>query len=371
MDAEKQSIIILNLIPEIGPKRFSNLVNRFGRAEEVLKATEYDLSCVEEIGEKLAKKISSAKNSIDADKEIELAGKLGVNIITCFDPQYPKSLKNLPDSPFVLYIKGEVKDDDLLSVAIVGTRLATNYGKSVAMKFSKDFADCGVTTVSGLARGIDTEVHKATIDAGGRTIAVLGNGLNRHYPPENKKLEEKIVKNGALVSEFPLETSPDKCNFPRRNRIISGLSLATLVVEADIKSGALITAKFCLEQGKDVFAVPGPIFSKYSNGTNYLIKSGAVPALSVQEIIEAIAPLAQWLKNKETSKIEAKVPGLELDGIDRQVMAVLDNNSDGVSIDSLLSKIKVSIGELSKALINLELKGFLRSLPGKVFIKNR
>ena len=370
MDAEKQAIITLNLIPEIGPKRFSNLVGRFATAEEVLKAQESELVCVEEINEKLAKKISSAKNNIDVNKEIELARKLGINIITCFDPQYPKSLKSLPDSPFVLYVKGEIKEEDLLSVAIVGTRLATNYGKSVAIKFSKDFADCGVTTVSGLARGIDTEVHKATIDAGGRTIAVLGNGLNRHYPPENKKLEEIIAKNGALVSEFPLDTSPDKGNFPRRNRIISGISLATLVVEADIKSGALITAKFCLEQGKDVFAVPGPIFSKYSNGTNYLIKSGAAPALNVKEIIEAIAPLAEWLKNKESSKIEVKGSGLGLDGIDKRVMDVLDNNVDGVSIDYLLDKVSVSMGELSKALINLELKGFLRTLPGKVFIKN-
>jgi len=205
MDTEKKSIITLNLIPEMGPRRFNNLIERFGSAVEVLKASEDELAQSEDINGSLAKKIATAKDTVDVDKEIELADKLGINIFTCFDDGYPKNLKVLYDYPILIYIKGEIKNTDLLSVGIVGTRLPTNYGKSVALKFARDFALCDVTTVSGLARGIDTQVHKATIDAGGRTIAVLGNGLNRHYPPENRKLEESLVKHGALVSEFPLE----------------------------------------------------------------------------------------------------------------------------------------------------------------------
>lgn len=370
MDIEKKSVITLNLIPEIGPRRFTNLIGRFGSAAEILNTSEEDLSLAEDVNGSLAKKIASAKDRIDVDKEIELAARSGINILTCFDEGYPKNLKVLYDYPIVVYIKGEIKNTDILSVGIVGTRQPTNYGKSVALKFAKDFAECDVTTISGLARGIDTMVHQATIEAGGRTIAVLGNGLNQHYPPENRKLEESVVKHGALVSEFPLEAFPDRQNFPRRNRIISGLSLATVVIEADIKSGALITARCCLEQGKDVFAVPGSIFSKYSQGTHHLIKSGAQLIENAEEVMGSIEPLAVWLKEKNSQSALQKKEEVELDPKGKKVMDILDTNPEGVSIDYFLENLDMPFGELSATLVNLELKGVLRSLPGKIYIKN-
>ncbi|MCB4791749.1 MAG: DNA-processing protein DprA [Elusimicrobia bacterium] len=370
MDIEKKAVITLVLLPEIGPVRFQNLINRFGSAVQVLNSSWEELNLVEDINENLSKKIARAKNEVDTDKEIELAAKLGINIVTCFEYEYPKALRNLYNYPAVVYIKGEIKDIDILSVGIVGTRHPTNYGRNAALQFAKDFAKYEVTTISGLARGIDTEVHSSTINAGGRTLAVLGNGLNRHYPPENRKLEEKIVKQGALISEFPLDIEPDRQNFPRRNRIISGLSLATLVVEADIKSGALITARYSVEQGKDVFAVPGPIFSKYSRGTHHLIKSGAQLVEGAKEVLESIEPLAVWLKEKESTSIIREKEDIELDQKGRKVMDILDNNIEGVSIDYFLENLDIPFGELSSTLVNLELKGILRSLPGKIYVKN-
>jgi DNA processing protein len=367
MDREKTSAVLLNMIPEIGPKRFMALVNRFGSPAKVLEADISELRSVEQITEKVAEKIFNGRRSVDVEKEIELAEKLGVDIVLYNEKTYPLSLLELDCCPPVLYIKGTVTDKDLFSVGVVGTRRPTNYGRVVAEKFAKDLTSSGVTVVSGLARGIDTEAHTAALAAGGPTIAVVGCGLNRHYPPENRKLEEKIAGNGAVISEFPLNQEPDRQNFPRRNRLIAGISLGTLVVEADMKSGALITARYCVEQGKDVFAVPGQIFSEYSKGANYLIKSGAHLVEDARDIVEILQPVAQWAGKIKRMPAAEKPLSVEDMG-NKDVFEFIRKHSDGVSIDVIAEGMNRPVSDVAVALFDLEVKGYIRSLPGKMYI---
>lgn len=371
ISSERRSVIALNLINEIGPVRLGRLVNYFGSAEIALNATKNELVLVEGVSPGIAEKIIMTAQSGVVGKEMDLAEKSGASVITFLDDEYPERLKNLPDSPAVLYVCGTIMPRDVFSVAVVGTRRPTNYGRSVASKFSGDFALSGVCTVSGLARGIDTEVHKSTLASGGRTIAVVGSGLNCHYPPENRKLEEKISNAGAVISEFPMNFPPDKSNFPRRNRLISGLALATVVVEADIKSGALITARFALEQGKEVFAVPGPIFSKYSNGPHSLLKMGAHPAESAHDVIGEIKPLADLFRERKKPSCGTPADIKPVDGDEKKIIDMLESRFDGASIDYLSANLRIPAGALSSRLVELELKGLVRSLPGKVFVRNR
>lgn len=362
---EELSIITLHLVPDIGPQRFKKLMQHFGSAEAALNASNKEIAAIENIPFELAQRIADAKKNIDTEKEIALAKKIGAEIITCIDKKYPDSLKNISDPPILLYVLGEIKSKDDLSAAVVGTRHPTSYGKNVAEQFCYELAKNGITSISGLARGIDTIAHNVSIAAGGRTIAVLGNGLNRSYPPENRKLQEKIALHGAVVSEFPMDLHPDKINFPRRNRIISGLAYLTVVIEADIKSGALITARYSAEQGKDVFAVPGSIFSRYSNGCHSLIKSGARLAQSIDDIIDEIKPS---VKNK-TEKLPVAQEFDFLSQIEKQIISLLEEKPQGLTIDNIGLIIKCSNGELASSLLELEMKGMIRSLPGKVYSK--
>lgn len=370
-DQERLSIIGLHLVPEIGPHRFKNLVDRFGSAFLAISAGSSDIASVEDIPRKTALAITAAKLLEDAGREIERAEKAGVEIITCIDENYPEPFKNITGGPVVIYVKGKITPADSLSVAIVGTRRPTSYGKAAAEKFARELAMSGVTTVSGLARGIDSEAHEASIAAGGRTIAVLGNGLNRHYPPENRKLEDKIAGCGALITEFAMDVAPDRCNFPRRNRLISAFALATLVVEADEKSGALITAKFCAEQGKDVFAVPGPIFSKYSKGPHMLLRQGAHLAESANDVLEEIRPLADVFGTAKPRTQEPADYTMDLEGVENKIMKLLENNFNGISADKLSSALDLSPAEIFPSLTTLEIKGYIRCLPGKSYVRNR
>ncbi|MHB9155315.1 MAG: DNA-processing protein DprA [Endomicrobiales bacterium] len=371
LSPEQRALLTLHLVPEVGPKRCMSLLRHFGSAREALGAPVSELSCVEDISQNLAAKIACARERGEAEREMALAEKLGVRILTCQDPEYPETVRMLPDYPAVLYVRGTLTPADTLSVALVGTRRPTAYGRNVASRFARELAGLGVTTVSGLARGIDTEVHDASLSAGGRTLAVLGNGLNRHYPPENRKLEEKLMRSGALVSEFPLDFPPDRANFPRRNRIIAALALATVVVEADIKSGALITSSFALEQGKDVFAVPGPIFSPVSRGTHHLLKSGAGCAESADDIVEAIRPLAEWVRRKRALP-PPPAEELPLAGSgEEKILSLLEEHCEGVTVDQLVGRLRLPLSELSTALLELEMKGLVRALPGKLYVKNR
>jgi DNA processing protein len=282
-------LLALNRIPGLGSKRLEALLNAFGSGERVWQASPRELMKVPSIGKNLAYAVAKARSSIDPDDEMKMIKSMGISLLSLKDEGYPINLKNIYDPPILLYIKGQLETRDLASIAVVGSRKASSYGRRVARRLSTQLVENSVTVVSGLARGIDTEAHRGALEGGGRTIAVMGSGLDVIYPPENERLFEAITRSGAVVSEFPPGTPPEARNFPARNRIISGLSFGTVVVEAREGSGSLITANFALEQGREVFAVPGDIYRWGSRGTNGLIKDGAKLVESVQDILEEIS----------------------------------------------------------------------------------
>lgn len=357
----KSAYLLLNLLPDIGSLRIRNLVEHFGRVEDIFSAQINDLCQVKDIGEKLAKRILSVPKEIDLDKELKLIEKYQVKLIFWGDENYPTGLKTLPDPPMVIYLCGELKEEDIFAISIVGTRRATNYGKMVTERLAKGLAEAKITVISGLARGIDTVAHQSALSAGGRTLAVLGNGLAVHYPPENRKLEEKIINSGALLSEFPMTYPPERANFPRRNRLIAGLSFGVIVIEAGIQSGALITARLALEQGREVFAVPGSIFSPYSRGTHLLIKEGAKLVEETADIIEEIQPLRERWHPTVAREIDRE----KLSPEEKEMYEIFP--FEPVSIDFLLEHSGLRLGKISQLLISLEMKGLVKPLAGKMY----
>lgn len=284
MRDKKEFYVWLSTINGIGYKNFIKLVDYFGSAEEVYRASKNELSNFLGQGKVYNNIIEAQKQ--DPYEYMDRLKKLNVKVLTLDCEEYPDELKNIFDPPPVLYVRGNINSKDKLAIAMVGSRNATSYGKHMAEKISYELAKRGITIVSGMARGIDSFSHIGAIKARGRTIAVLGCGINIPYPKENEKLMYEIIENGAVISEFPLDCAPLSGNFPARNRIISGLSLGVLVVEAGVKSGSLITAKFALEQGREIFAIPGNATSAYSKGTNELIKQGAKLVNNVNDILE-------------------------------------------------------------------------------------
>ncbi|MDD4894931.1 MAG: DNA-processing protein DprA [Candidatus Omnitrophica bacterium] len=351
-----KALIGLNMFCGIGSTRLNQLLRYFGKPENILNAPVNELAQIPGIGLKIAEKISSLKEK-DIDEEFDLAEKHKLKIITIGDEDYPDSLKQIPDPPIVLYVKGALKSQDKSGIAIVGSRRASLYGLSCAEKFAYDLSGRGITIVSGLARGIDTLAHQGALKSGGRTIAVIGSGFNYLYPAENKKLAEEISCNGAVISEFPINAKPLAQNFPRRNRLISGLSLGVLVVEAAKNSGALITADCALEQGRDVFALPGKIDSPNSLGTNELIKQGAKLVSSAEDILE------------EFDIAAAAIPasGPSLSGSESQVYGLI--SSQPLLMDEIVEKTGIGITEISGLLLKLQMHKLVRQLPGKQFIK--
>ncbi|MCM8789491.1 MAG: DNA-processing protein DprA [Candidatus Omnitrophica bacterium] len=282
-----EAYVALNLIGDIGTVRFNRLKNYFGKPENIFNTPYEKLVDILGITDTLARRLASFKQE-ELKKELALAKRLSLKIITLEDSDYPENLKNIPGAPIVLYVKGSFIIQDNFGFSIVGSRRASLYGLNAAEKFASELSQKGFTIISGMARGIDTYAHKGALKAGGRTVAVMGSGFNHIYPQENIDLAEEISKNGAVISEFPINAEPLPQNFPRRNRIISGLSLGVIVVEAARNSGALITADFALEQGRDVFALPGKIDSNLSFGTNGLIKQGAKLVSCVDDILEEL-----------------------------------------------------------------------------------
>lgn len=372
-----EATILLNMIPEIGPIRFKHLQEHFQDVSKVFEAPLSELKRVDEISETLAKTILSYDKT-KLEKETQAASEQGIKILTNHDPLYPDLLKSIPDPPAVIYARGDSTLLSLPSVALVGTRRPTLYGERVTAQLSSELANAGMVIVSGLARGIDTLAHRGTLKAGGKTIAVLGSGIAKLYPPENKKLAEAISENGLLISEFPLQFPPEPGNFPRRNRIIAGLSLGTVVIEADEKSGALITAGLAAEQGKDLFAVPGPIYSAKSRGPHRLIRQGAKLVEKANDILEELEPMRQRLfpkftvartKSMESHSQKHSVAVLPpLSTQEEQLLSFID--FEPVHIDTLSSRTRFSSGELSQALLQLEMKGIVRALAGKMYVKN-
>ena len=314
-----------------------------------------------------AQRLAAQAASADPEKELEAARKSGISVLTVLDPVYPELLKKIYDPPLVLYVRGELKPAP--AAAIVGTRKATAYGLRVAARLAAELAGAGVAVASGLARGIDTSAHKAAVESGGATWAALGSGLNCIYPDENKRLAETIVgSGGALVSEFPLDKGPLPPNFPRRNRIISGLSLAVVVVEGGFESGALITARFALDQGREVLAVPGPIDSPASRGPNYLIKNGAYPAECGADIIscfpdEALPGVKRGSIPESVYAPPAALKGLSPDALESY--SAISGESGGLSADEVTIKLDWPVQRAAAALFELEASSLVISRGGR------
>ena len=299
------------------------------------------------------------------ERELKIASDEGVSIITLLDEEYPYNLKKIFDPPLVLYVKGALKREDAFSIAVVGSRRATFYGLSNASRFAGELIQHGFTVVSGMARGIDTYAHLGAIKARGRTIAFMGSGFNNIYPQENKKLSVDIAANGAVITEFPMDTPPLKQNFPRRNRLISGMSLGVVVVEAGRNSGALITADMALEQGKDVFCLPGQIDSAASFGTNELIQQGAKLVCSIEDILEEV-PVPVQRPAAASPRLKIQLAPSRQDE-----MMLYDIISDqGVSFDELLEDTGMSLPGLAHLLLKLELGRFIRREPGNRYLRN-
>ncbi len=364
--------IALKSISGIGNVNFQALLDQCGSVSAVFDASVSELKSVEGISKETASAITDFKSWEKVKEELELLQKFNVNIITCQDELYPQKLLNIYDLPPYIYVMGNLKKDDV-NIAIVGSRAASTYGKYTTEKISRELALKGLTVVSGMARGIDSAAHRGAITAHGRTVAVLGSGLDVIYPPENKKLFADIIQNGAVISEFPLGTPPRSSNFPARNRIISGMSYGVVIVEAGEKSGSLITARLASEQGREVFAVPGSIDSTGSRGTNKLIKQGAKLIENIDDILEEILPqmenvpvLRQGSSDAETRKTCDKRRE-SINDIEQKIMDALSNKR--VHIDDLIASTSMSSGDMLSTLTIMELKGMIQQHPGKVFSK--
>jgi DNA processing protein len=350
----------LSRIPGVGRATFRKLVQHFGTPERVLSASRHELKNVDGLSEKLISGITTFSWKGPAEEELARARRADVAIITADDPAYPANLKSTPDPPLYLYVRGTLPPEDN-AVAMVGTRTPTHYGQRLAQKIAYELAGAGLTVVSGMARGIDTQAHRGALEAGGRTIAVLACGIDRAYPPENRGLMEGIVRSGAVVTENPFGTKPESGYFPARNRIISGLSLGTLIIEAAHDSGSLITAEYTLEQRRRLFAVPGNVGSPTSHGPNALIKQGAVLVENADDILAALS-----LQKGTTTQAQSR-PAPELSEEEKTVCDRI--TGDPKHIDLILADCNYAPGRLSGILINLELKGLIRQLPGKLFIR--
>ncbi len=357
--------LALKSVPGIGNHLFKRLTDRFKSPELVFKASSEELFGVKGISHRLVSVIQNYKIPEKVKEEIDLTQKNGFKIITLSDPDYPPLLLHIPDPPPFLYLYGNL-NHSAKNIAVVGSRGATRYGISAAIRLCKDLASSGITVVSGMARGIDTAAHEGALMGNGKTIAVLGSGLCRVYPSENLKLFHKIAENGAVISEFNLMAEPAPYHFPIRNRIISGMSMGTVVVEAGKRSGALITANLATDQGRDVFAVPGNIHSFKSIGPHNLIKDGAKLVMNVQDILEELPDIIKTHivnQNISQDKILEKLPPLTSD----EAIVFKALGPYPIHIDDLIRKISMEPGKLSSILLQLELKGVVYQAPGKLF----
>jgi len=357
MREESLLLVALNMIPDLGSIKIQRLAEKFKNISEFMKADAGEFLEVPGIGEKISEKIIMYRSKIKPYRELEKANKLNVKIVTLYDDAYPEYLKQIYDPPPVLYIKGNERVLKDKAIAIVGSRKASTYGKRVAINFARELASMNINIISGMARGIDSFAHKGAIEAGGPTTAVFGCGIDIVYPPENEDLMNQIVKYGCVVSSFPLETAPLLANFPARNRIISGLTLGTLVVEAAEKSGSLITADFSLEQGREVFAIPGNIFSPYSRGTHKLIKQGAKLVESVDDILEELG-----LEKQDKIIKGEKINLQNLTDTEKLIYELIDHHP--IHMEELIKNSQINPSNISAILTRLELMGLILALPG-------
>ena len=390
---ETISLIHLNLIQGVGLKTVQVLRDVFGSAERALQAMPDELRKIDGLSPAICDLLIRKPVLYPIERELELIDEYGCQVLTLYDAAYPSRLKEIDTPPLVLYIRGELIPDDSLSISLVGSRDAKDYGRKVSYQLSYQLAQRGLTVVSGFAKGIDTAAHRGALEAGGRTIAVMGNGLSVIYPAANRNLIEKIEASGALISEFPIAVTPKPRNFPRRNRIISGLTLGTVVVEASNRSGALITARLATEQGREVFAVPGEIFSELSTGTHKLINDGAKLVSTVDDLLSELpqhalsqvqlpevgssqeppvekndTKLAATQPPSEVQQPVQSVPPPDLTPDEKTVFEAIEVPSS--HIDTIIRTTQLPIGLVSSVLLMLELKGIVQQLPGKQFTKS-
>ena len=360
---DPEALLALCSIPGVGPGRMRALVGRFRTPEASLGVSLSELKEVEGIDQKTAHNILAGYDKEFVRRQMLLMKNKGTGLVSFWDEDFPANLKEIYDPPAMLFVRGTLNEGDCCAVAVVGTRRPTEYGRTATLELVGGLAARGVPIVSGMARGIDSVAHQGALKVGGRTMAVLGCGVDVVYPPENGKLAEEIVAHGAIISEYPMGTPPEAENFPRRNRIISGMSLGTIVVEAGEKSGALLTAKYALDQNREVFAVPGDISRRKSRGTNRLIKDGAKLVESVEDVLQELeSKLKGLLEPPDKRPLKVTLVGAEKDVFEQL-------SGDPLHIDALSQQIQKSPGEVLATLLLLELKGLVRQLPGKMFVK--
>lgn len=360
-EASKLNWVRLNLIHGLGPRLLQALMERFGSCDSILSASADDLMTVSGVGKNLASSIVNSSNRMRAAGEIQSCQQHGFSMLTPFEPGYPSTLGRIPDPPGLLFVNGDLLAADQLAIGIVGTRHASRYGLAQARSLATGLARAGYTIVSGLARGIDTEAHLAALEAGGRTIAVLGSGLCEIYPPENRELASRISSSGAVISEYLLNHKPKASSFPQRNRIISGLSLGVVVVEAAPQSGALISARHALEQDREVFAVPGRVDSRNSLGCHHLIRDGAKLVENVDHIVEELGPLAEKTTDR-TGRTVCHPLELQLNDQERKILEVLDTET--MSIDEVIERTEIPVSRVLSTISVLEMKRIVIRIRG-------
>src|SRR5882724_11750902 len=364
----REAFIALNMIEHVGPVRARLLIEHFGDAPKILAASKSELLRVRNIGEEVAESISNWEKSVDLAGEMKRISDFGCHVLISSDENYPALLREIYDPPLVLYVKGELTAKDKNAVAMVGSRQTTHYGIETARKLAYQLAYVGVTVVSGGARGIDTAAHQGALSAKGRTVAVLGTGINLIFPPENAELFERIAANGAVITQFPFNRNADKQSFPIRNRIVAGMTLGTVVVEANLTSGALITANMAVECGRQVFAVPGRIDSPRSKGCHDLIKKGAKLCEGAEDVLSEFEYLFPASNRPPSPAESGTLPALTVSENEQQVYEVLSHEE--VAMDDVIRRSGLPASAASVTLLSLEMKRLIKQLPGKLFVRN-
>lgn len=358
---DKRYWIGFNLIKGIGAVRMQALIQHFGDLELAWRAAPVELAAAG-LGLKVIERVIQARGKVDLEKVWAKIESQGIKILTWQDGAYPQRLKEIDQPPPVLYIKGDYLPEDMYAVSIVGTRRVTPYGRQITEELASFLSANGMTVISGLARGVDAIAHQTALKAGGRTLGVLGSGVDKIYPPEHRQLAEQMMEHGAIISDYAPGTPPDASNFPPRNRIISGLSLAVVVIEAGETSGALITAEFAAEQGREVFAVPGSILAPQSKGTNKLIQRGALPLLNVKDLMQAL-DLTRMGEQKAARKI------IPADETEARLMSIL--GGEPLHVDEIRNQTELPIAKVSATLALMELKGMVRQVGGMNYVAVR
>lgn len=360
-DSQLRQYVLLSMIPGVGPRLRQALLARFYSPQGILAAPMDRLREVPGIGPKLARAITSAEHQIDVDAQLDLCRANHVQVIPDYLESYPAILKEIDDPPGLLFARGSLSPTDRLAVAIVGTRHATHYGLRQAERLAGGLARAGITVVSGLARGIDAAAHRGALAAGGRTLAVLGSGVLNIYPPEHDILADEILQRGALISEYPPQASPRTGSFPQRNRIISGLSLGTVIVEAGTRSGALITARLATEQNRDVFAVPGRIDDRSAQGCHRLLRDGATLVESVDDVLDHLGPLAHPALKEDGTEVRHPAE-LQLNDLEQKILAAI--GKDPTSVDQLVTDTRLPVSRILSTLSVLEMRHLIRRVTG-------